>query len=185
MMPGLRTPYAQLAAILELSAQLVPTSTEDLVSRVERRTPPHFMYTRWSSEAGERVGYCSRSAIVEAVGLAIKLRLMEEGSGSLTKLGQRAAATSEYEAAVREAVVELLEHSRCALGSIERTATKQLRGMKELPTADTLYDALSRANEVNLERRVFKTLLRLLASCGGIGSNRRQIFYPEHNGGRV
>ena len=178
-MAGETTYYRRLQVLLELSAVHKPRSAALLIDHIAEKSPPNFVYHRWNPDKRDIVGRCSVAAIKKTFGIASELGLVDSSTGILTKIGKEAADPARFERLLRQQLTLLLGRLGCTVSSIVEMSRQLLHSRKiTLPTADELYARLFTAKENNLPAGKFRTLLRLLAACGGIATSRRQVFLP-------
>jgi hypothetical protein len=178
-MPGETTPYRRLQVILELSASKKPDGKDKFISSIEKKSPPNFAYNRWDSEKEERREVCSIRAIQKTFSLAADLEFLNPSTGKLSAIGEKAGDPSRFERIVVEQVGNLFEKWELSIDRLMEESQKLLRGKTiVLPTAEALYVKLFEGQIPPIPFSKFRTLVRLLADCGGINMSRRQIFLP-------
>ena len=176
---GETTYYRRLQVLLELSAAHKPRTCDRLIEHITEKSPPNFVYHRWDAEKRDIVGRCSVGAIRRTIAIASELGLLDSSTGALTRIGKEAADPARFERLIRNQLTTHFDRLGCAVSSIAETSRRLLHSRKiSLPTADELYANLFTAKESSLAASRFRTLLQLLAACGGIGTSRRQIFLP-------
>jgi len=179
-MPGPTTYYRRIQVVLELSASKEYYDAEQFLEEIEKKSPPNFVYYRWDSKKKERIGIASAKAIRNTFYLAVDFDLLERGTGKLTKAGKSAADPARFESIVSEQLEKLFTINGFSIERLEIESGVMLRGNPiVLPTADELYNKIFKDQEQTIGILKFRTLMRLLASCGGIGTTRRQLFLPR------
>lgn len=179
-MPGKTTFFSRIQALLELSSARKPRSTADLIENIARRSPLNFVYHRRNAETEEVEGHCSVSSITKTLNLAVELELIDPQTGGLTKQGKEAADPSRYDMIIRRGVISYLGAVGCSISDLEKTILNGFASQPiSLPTADKLYDQICLSKGLDLSITKFSILLKLLAECGGIDTNRKQIFLPR------
>lgn len=178
-MPGKTTFYSRIKVMLELAAAKQPTDSQEFLAGIEANSPPNFVYYRWDTKKNQRRDICSRKSIDNTFELAVELGLLDKKTGKLTPDGKIAVNPTKFEKLIIDNLCKSFEKCGFSVELIKKESKKMLRGDPVvLPTADELYNRLARKKEIKMTPAKFRTLLRLLAACGGIRINRRQIFLP-------
>lgn len=177
-MSGTTTAYSRIRAVLVASGAGVSDTAEELGRRIVRRAPACFVYHRRDRKTGEVVPQCSENAVRSSVRFAIELGLLGE-SGRLTAMGKEASDPERYEVVVRRQAEARLRALGCPVSRVEAVSREMLRRPKiTVPTAGELYAAVVVDVDGDVGEMAFKRLLRLLATCGGLGISRREMYYP-------
>jgi hypothetical protein len=178
-MPGKTSYYSRLQAMLDLAGNRVPSSSDDFVHGIIRKSPPNFVYYRWNEEKEENVAHCSEVAVKRTFELAVDLGFLSPESGRLTDSGKEAADPARYDVALRRAVRSFLQRCGCPVKNLEAASREMLRKSSiVLPNANELFSATSNADGFDLTEPKFHSLLQLLAASGGIRLSRAHIFLP-------
>ena len=175
-MPGKSTYYSRIQIMLELAGARKSRSSEEFIQGIVRKSPPNFVYHRWDPDKEEISAKCSESVARRTFELACELGLMDRESGALTKDGKVAADPTRFDLILRRKLSSYLQEQGCSVKNLEAASMNMLQSNPVvLPAADELY--LAEGGDLPLYK--FRTLLRLLASCGGIAISRRHIFLPK------
>ena len=179
-MAGKTTYYRRLQVILELSASEKPSDKEAFLAGINRKSPPNFVYHRWDPKRKERVGITSSGAILGTFNLAVRLGIIEEETGRLTSVGKEAADQTRFDIVITKQLDKIFKLLGFSITKIEEESGKMLRKNDiVLPTADKLYVSVFDNQEPEISILYFRTLMRLLAACGGINTSRRQLYLPK------
>lgn len=178
-MPGDKTTYSRLRAVLEIAASRASRSAIDLAGSIVQRGPSCFAYRRWDAESEDYVFRCSEHSVRIAVALAVDLDLIGAETGQPTARGKRAADARRFDDVVQEQVAAALKAAGCPVTRLEEIAVRLLRARKPiLPTADALYAAAVLQTHFEMDEHRFYTMLRLLGWTKRLSVSRRAIYVP-------
>lgn len=180
-MPGKTTYYSRIHVLLARAGSRGWRNSGDLIQSVVEKSPENFVYHRWSEEEGEITAHCSIPAVRKTFDLAVDLGLIDVDTGHLTEVGKEAADPGSYDRVLRRRLRARFRQLGIPVDHIESASRGMLRSTEiTLPTGQQLYSRVCEANGIQITDARFRTLLRLLGSCGGIMLSRRHIFLPSN-----
>lgn len=178
-MPGKTTYYSRIQVMLELAGAKNHHSSEKFIRGIISKSPPNFVYHHWNPEKEEIIAQCSEAAVERTFELAVELELLEEKTGTLTEAGKQGADPGHYDLILRKQIEHFFQEHEISIEEIMRLSQKMLQNEQIiLPTADEIYSTICDKKEVDIPLTKFRTLLQILAACGGIKISRRHIYLP-------
>ena len=147
---------------------------DDLVEAIIAARLPAFMYFKHHRRHGSQLVCCSAALIRDRVELCGDLRLLDQGTWRLTRMGQNAVLAGKFESVVVGQTVRFLSEKGYDLSQIHGQV-QVTNGSLWLPTSKALYDR----GGGTLKLPIFRGLLGLLAECGFFRVVQSRIYLPS------
>jgi hypothetical protein len=181
-------PHSNYSKIWDLLTEMVeedaPIDLFQLAEEIHETKIESFAIWRPGPEPGAPPvkTYCSPKSIRRLIRFASDLRLVNIEDGrrcSLTPEGRRAQRRDNYgRAMTTQLSVYLREQTGVTYSGIKNTITSIRR--PDVPFFETIYDRLSREQELQIGKNRLRMVLYLMERCGMLTSITRKLYFgPE------